>query len=126
MPSFDLHSLGRLSAQLSSHNQRLKKYLEALPRRVDRLVAATMHKDWDEVRRAGDFLACSSVIFSCGAMTQAAERVCLEANKPDNDAAIQRSVVLLVEQCEAMQSLPPPASNSSESAPVHAMESPAG
>ena len=99
MAERNLPDLGRLSSQLAEHNRRLTNYIDALPGRMDKLVEAALDKDWPELRRQTDYLACSSIVFGCPEMTQAAQRVATEAGKPANDLAIKRSLIRLLARC---------------------------
>ena len=98
-PFPDLRSTAR---RLADHTKRVARFIEGLPRRVDKLVDATRARDWSEVRRLSEFLACSSDIFGCTEVAQAAQRVCQEVDTADNDVAVKRSVIRLVGSCGAL------------------------
>ncbi len=99
MPPRNLPHLGRISQRLADHNSRVARYVEALPARVEEVVAATRMRDWSEVRRLSEFLACSSDIFGCAEIAQAADRVCREVDRADDELTIKRSVIRLVSLC---------------------------
>ena len=102
MSQQNLPDLRAMSRRLADHNNRVTRYVEALPRRVDKLVEATRSRDWSEVRRLSEFLACSSDIFGCSEVAQAAHRVCQEVDEPDNEMAVKRSVIRLISSCGAL------------------------
>lgn len=99
MSQQNLPDLRTISRRLADHNGRVARFVEALPRRVDKLVEATQTRDWSEVRRLSEFLACSSDIFGCTEVAQAAHAVCKEVDEPDNEVAVKRSVIRLIGSC---------------------------
>ena len=99
MSQQNLPDLRTISRRLADHNGRVARFVEALPRRVDKLVEATQARDWSEVRRLSEFLACSSDIFGCTEVAQAAHSVCKEVDEPDNEVAVKRSVIRLISSC---------------------------
>ena len=102
MSEKNLPDLRTMSRRLADHNNRVARYVEALPRRVDKLVQATLARDWIEVRRLSEFLACSSDIFGCMEVAQAAQCVCKQVDEPDNEVAVKRSVIRLIGSCGAL------------------------
>ncbi len=95
--------LGRLSNQLVADNARIGRYMESLPKHVDKLMQATEAGDWNEVKRLSDFLASSSVMFDCPEMTAIAQSVCEAVDKPNNEIEIKRSVLRLISACDSIR-----------------------
>jgi HPt (histidine-containing phosphotransfer) domain-containing protein len=103
MTTRTLPDLGRLSNQLVAHNARIGRYLETLPKHVDKLVQAMEAGDLSEVKRLSDFLASSSVMFDCPEMTEIAQSVCDAVDKPNNETEIKRSVMRLISVCGSVR-----------------------
>lgn len=103
MTTRTLPDLGRLSHSLATDTVRIGRYLESLPKHVDKLVQATEAGDWNEVKRLSDFLASSSAMFDCPEMTAVAQSVCEAVEKPNNETEIKRSVMRLIGMCGAIR-----------------------
>ena len=95
----NLPDLGKISNQLATQNARVQRYIDTLPKRIDSLVAAASSGDWREVRRLGEFLATTSVIYDCNEITHAARRMCAELDGPAEPIAVKRSLVRLIAKC---------------------------
>ncbi len=94
-----LPDLGGMSRQLAAQNDRLRNYLDSLPRRVDQLVEAAAREEWTEVRRVCEVLASTSVVFDCPQLTDAARRVCHEIEQPNNKRGVRESLLRLISRC---------------------------
>jgi hypothetical protein len=122
MSQKNLPDLRTVSRRLADHNHRVARFVEALPRRVDKLVEATLARDWSEVRHLSEFLACSSDIFGCTEVAQAAQRVCKEVDEPGNDVAVKRSVIRLIGSCGALpEQLPAESVSTIDARPAEAV-----
>lgn len=94
-----LPNLRSLSAQLAAHNDRVRRFVDGLPGRVDKLVAASQAGDWPEVKRLSEYLACSSDIFGCQDVAAAAQAVVDAAGRPNNELLVRQKLIRLIGRC---------------------------
>jgi HPt (histidine-containing phosphotransfer) domain-containing protein len=93
--------MGQASDRLARQSDRLQRYLESIPPRVDALVKAAMANDRETMRRIGSFLATSSVVFGLTNLSEAAQNFCQELNRSSDNLGIKRSLVKLIARCGA-------------------------
>ncbi len=96
MQSRKFPDMAELSMKLAADNQRVSQYIDTLTARIDDLVAATLKKDWDEVRRLGEHIAQTSATYGCQPITESAERLCTSLDQPDNELEVRRNILKLV------------------------------
>lgn len=77
----------------------MSRFLEVLPARMDQLVEAALQEDWSEVRRLSGLLTRMSRDFGYRTLGDCAQRVRSEADKPENQLGIKRSIVQLISSC---------------------------
>jgi hypothetical protein len=95
----ELPSFPRLFARLAADNERVMRFIDRLPQRVDALVDALQRSDAGELRRLSENMATTSEDCGLDTIRYRAERVCQELLKPNNLRGIKRSVVHLIGAC---------------------------
>lgn len=96
MSELERPDIGRIAAQMSANLARVTEAISVLDGRIDELVEAATRKDWAEVERVSRELAASSRSQGYRVLSGMAERVSEEAQRPDNEVGIKRTLIRLI------------------------------
>jgi hypothetical protein len=99
MDTPSLEQLAAINRQLARSNNRVENFLARLIDRVDDLVAASLDKDWDEVRRQCDFLAIGGEVYGLDAIVASARSVRQRIDDRAETSEIQRELTKLIGRC---------------------------
>jgi len=91
--------LGQMAAQMAGNQARVSQLIEQLNDSLDRLVAATVRKDWSEVRQLSSDLADGGRKNGYRSISALAQRVCEESDRPNNEVGVKRSLIRLIGTC---------------------------
>lgn len=91
-----LACLAELTARLSADNERVARFADSLPPRIESVVDAAMEEDWAEVSRLTDYLSRTCGVYGFADLAKAASEV-VESIRADQGAKeTRRRVVQLV------------------------------
>ena len=75
MPESLIPNLSELTARLTADNDRVARFAETLPPRIESIVEAAMDDDWTEVSRLTDYLSRTCGIYGFANIAKAASEV---------------------------------------------------
>jgi hypothetical protein len=108
-------NLSELTARLTADNERVSRFADTLPPRIESIVEAAMAEDWAEVSRLSDYLSRTCGVYGFANIAQAASQV-TESIRVDQSGAplagkeTRHRVVRLVGLAGRTPSIPMPSS----------------
>lgn len=87
-----------VTRQLACDSARILDWVQGLPGRVDRLVAAALDRDWREVDRLSEELTSQSAA-GCDRLREQAAALRRALAQPNNEATVRRLLVRLIFEC---------------------------
>ena len=91
--------LAKLSSRLASNGARVDAFLNSLPSRIDRLVEAALHGDWEKVQQMSEYIALSGQACNCPELAAKAQAVAEEAKTSVDSTSLRRGVLRLICEC---------------------------
>lgn len=91
--------LGKMADQMAVNQAKVSQLIEQLNGSLDQLVAATVRNDWSEVRQLSGDLADGGRKNGYRSISALAQRVCDEADRPNNAIEVKRSLIRLIGTC---------------------------
>ncbi len=88
--------IATMSRTMAANHERVVESIDIMASAIDGLVEAAAAKDWQAVGQLSRALAEGSRSLGFRAVAALAQRVDVEAHKPDNDIAVKRSLVRLI------------------------------
>lgn len=85
MPDMLIPNLAELTARLTADNERVARFADTLPPRIESIVEAAMDEDWAEVSRLTDYLSRTCNVYGFANIAQAASQV-TDAIRADHGA----------------------------------------
>lgn len=96
MPDAMMPNLSELTARLTADNERVSRFADTLPPRIESIVEAAMNEDWNEVSRLTDYLSRTCGIYGFANIAQAAGQVTESIRADQGGKETRRKVVRLV------------------------------
>lgn len=75
MPETLIPNLSELTARLTADNERVARFADTLPPRIESIVEAAMDEDWAEVSRLTDYLSRTCNVYGFSNIAKAASEV---------------------------------------------------
>lgn len=89
-------NLADLTARLTADNERVARFADTLPPRIESIVEAAMNDDWAEVSRLTDYLSRTCGVYGFKNIAQAAFQVTESIRTEQGGKETRRRVVRLV------------------------------
>lgn len=109
MPETLIPNLADLTAKLTADNERVARFADTLPPRIESIVEAAMDEDWAEVSRLTDYLSRTCNVYGFANIAEAASQVTqsirADASSPASKET-RRRVVRLVGLAGRAPSIP--------------------
>src|SRR5436190_5013757 len=96
MPESLIPNLADLTARLTADNERVTRFADTLPPRIESIVEAAMNDDWDEVSRLSDYLSRTCGVYGFKNIAIAASQVTESIRTDQGNKETRRRVVRLV------------------------------
>jgi hypothetical protein len=96
MPESLIPNLADLTARLTADNERVTRFADTLPPRIESIVEAAMNDDWAEVSRLSDYLSRTCGVYGFKNIATAASHVTESIRTDQGAKETRRRVVRLV------------------------------